>query len=194
MTDGTPQNEGAVRPRRPYAGSRRRHVILFAVAALCFFLPFGTVSCGGDEKVEVTGVQLVSRTVPDAHEELGEPNLAQQVEDGAFALATIALLAVLAGLGLAARAPAAIGNTFLVALGGILALLSLPAKAVLELADVTLGPGYVAALAIELWLAADCLVLLVRRRRGRLRPAHGPRPRQKLPPDTVSRREDRGIN
>jgi len=148
--------------------------------------------------VEVTGVQLVSRTVSGTHEdeELGGPNLAQQVEDGAFVLATLALLAVLAGLAMAARAPAAIGKTFLITLAGIVALLSLPVRVLAELADVSLGPGYVAVLGIELWLAADCLVLLVRRRRGRPRPVRGTRPRQMLPPDAVplGRLEDRGID
>jgi hypothetical protein len=172
-----------VRPHRPFTRSRRR-AILFAVAALCFFLPFGTVSCG-DEKVHVTGVQFVSQTVPGAHEEppYGR-NLAQEVEDEGFTKAGIALLALLVGLALAAWRPQAIGKAFLVTLCGILALLSLPATAIALLADVTLGPGYVAALGIELWVAGDCLVLLVRRRRGSAPPGV-PRARPILPPGAV---------
>ena len=183
MTGVATHAEGAVRPRRPFAGSRRR-AILFALAALCFFLPFGTVSCG-DEKVQVTGVQLVSQNVPGAQEEppYGK-NLAQEVEDEGFAKSAIALWILLMGLALAAWRPQAIGKTFLVTLCGILALLSLPATAIALLADVTLGPGYVAALGIELWVAGDCLVLLVRRRRGSPPPGVL-RARPILPPGAV---------
>jgi hypothetical protein len=186
VTGSAPQSDGAVSPHRPFPGAGRR-LLLFAVAALCFLLPFGTVSCGG-EKVEVTGFQLVTRSVPNAgvDDEFGQPNLAQEVEDAAFVHALIALAAVLVGFALAGWAPTAIGRAFLVSLGAIIALLSLPVRAGAELVDFTLGPGFVFALAAELWLAGDLLHALVRRRWPRKqRSARTSRRRSHLPPGAV---------
>jgi hypothetical protein len=106
--------------------------VLFAAAALCFLLPFGTVSCSGDDKVTVTGVELVTRTVPGAGATQGEPTLAQQVEDDGFVPAVVALVAVLLGLALVVTRPEAIkaiGKAFLITLVGIVALLWLPGTA-----------------------------------------------------------------
>ena len=138
--------------------------MLFAAIALCFLLPFGTVSCSGDDKVTVTGVELVTRTVPGAGATHGEPTLAQQVEDDGFVPAAVALVAVLLGLALVVTRPQAIGKAFLITLVGIVALLWLPGTAMLELADFTLGPGFVLALVLELLLACVCVILLLRRR------------------------------
>ena len=146
-------------------GARRLRPALFAATALCFLLPFGTVSCAGEHKVEVTGVDLVSRTVPQARETPDGPNLAQQVEDGAFVKAVFALVAVILGLVLSTARPQAIGKTLVITLAGIVALLSLPATAILALANVTLGPGFVGVLAIEVLLVILHVALLKHRRR-----------------------------
>jgi hypothetical protein len=148
--------------------SRGLFPVLFAAAALCFLLPFGTVSCSGEDKVAVTGVELVSRTVPGAGATQGEPTLAQQVEDDGFVPAVVALVAVLLGLALVVTRPEAIGKAFLITLVGIVALLWLPGTAILELADFTLGPGFVLALVLELLLACACVFLLLRRRTDRV--------------------------
>jgi hypothetical protein len=151
--------------------SRGLFAVLFAAAALCFLLPFGTVSCSGDDKVTVTGVELVTRTVPGAGATQGEPTLAQQVEDDGFVPAVVALVAVLLGLALVVTRPEAIkaiGKAFLITLVGIVALLWLPGTAMLELADFTLGPGFVLALVLELLLACVCVILLLRRRTDRV--------------------------
>ena len=150
------------------AASRGLFAVLFAAAALCFLLPFGTVSCSGDDKVTVTGVELVTRTVPGAAATQGEPTLAQQVEDDGFVPAVVALVAVLFGLVLVVTRPEAIGKAFLITLVAIVALLWLPGTAMLELADFTLGPGFVLALVLELLLTCVCVILLLRRRTGRV--------------------------
>jgi hypothetical protein len=128
-------------------------------------------------------------------DEFGRPNLAQEVEDAAFVHTLIALAAVLVGFALASRAPAALWKGFLVSIGGIIALLSLPFRAVAELADVMPGPGFVFALAAELWLAGDFLYALVRRRWPRKqRFARASRPRSKLPPGAVPWDTDTNTN
>jgi hypothetical protein len=156
-------------------------VVLFAAAALSFFLPFGTVSCSGEDKVAVTGVELVSRTVPRAADTPDGPNFAQQVENDGFVPAVVALAAVLFGLALAAIRPEAIGKALLVSLVGVTALLWLPGKAVAELADFTLGPGFLLALVIELLLACLYVIQLLRRRTGRVQTS------AVLPPGVVPR-------
>lgn len=147
--------------------SRGLFAALFAAAALCFLLPFGTVSCSGDGTVKVTGAELVTRTVPGAGATQGEPTLAQQVEDDGFVPAVVALVAVLLGFALVVTRPEAIGKAFVITLVGIVALLCLPGTAVLELADFTLGAGFVLALVLELLLACVWVILLRRRRSDR---------------------------
>jgi hypothetical protein len=97
VTGSAPRNEGAVRPRRPRG--RPFRATLFLAAALCFFLPFGTVSCG--DPVQVTGIELVTRSVPGAGIEHGEANFEQEVEDQGCVPAALAFGAALAGLALA---------------------------------------------------------------------------------------------
>jgi hypothetical protein len=169
-----------VRPGRPSKPGLRP--ALFVLVALCFLLPFGSVSCGG-ETVEATGIQLASRTVPGTgvDPDVGGPNLAQEVEDKAFVQALLALLAPALGLLLSIWRPQAIGRAFLVTLAGIAALLSLPVTAIAELADIALGPGFVFALALEVWLAVHYLISLARRRWPPAQRPRATRPRQILP-------------
>ena len=105
---------------------------LFALIALCFFLPFATVSCD-DATTSFTGVQLVTRTVPAGGVLHEGPDCSKDisvcVERSASTTATVALamalLGVLLGLLGIARGPgwsAAIGTIALFSLvfsGGI---------------------------------------------------------------------------
>jgi hypothetical protein len=74
---------------------------LFALAALCFLLPFATVSCE-DTRTTFTGIELVTRTVPRGGVLQGRPDcstdLSVCVEHAAAGTATVALAAALAGL------------------------------------------------------------------------------------------------
>jgi hypothetical protein len=142
---------------------------LYATVVLCFLLPFGTVSCGGNDRVSVTGVQLATWSVPGAAQGPDGPNFAQHVEDEGSFPALLALVAALVALALAWTA--FIGWRFVAAFSSTLLLLYLPLDAAAELADVHLGAGFV--LALSLLLVADVaeVVQLVRRRRGRRRSA-----------------------
>jgi hypothetical protein len=94
---------------------------LFLAAALCFLLPFGTVSCE-EEPVHVTGIELATKSVPGTGRlEDGEPNFAQEVENRGFVPAALALASALLGFGLA-LAGARCRWTFGVALFGLAAL------------------------------------------------------------------------
>jgi len=141
--------------------------LLYAAIVLCFLLPFGTVSCGGEDRVSVRGIQLATWSVPGAGREPSGPTLAQQVEDEGSPPAFLALAAAFACLVLARSA--SIGWRFLLALSSTLLVAWLPFDAALSLADVELGAGYV--LALTLLLTADGVeaVRLVRRRRRRRR-------------------------
>jgi hypothetical protein len=161
-------SKGDSNRRARSVGRRGLCPALFAAAALSFLLPFGTVSCSGDDKVAVTGVELVSRTVPEARESLEGPNLAQQVEEEGFIPAVVALAAVLLGLALAAIWPEALGAALLLSVIGIVALLWLPGTAMVDMADVTLGPGFVLAFVLELVLARIYVIQLLRGRTGRV--------------------------
>src|SRR5262245_7364530 len=119
---------------------------LFAAAVMCFLLPFGTVSCSGEGEVHVTGVELVTRTVPNARKTAAGPNLAQQVEDEGSFWAFVALAALLLGLVLATFRPEAIGKALLATIVGMVALLGLPATAVVEMVDFTLEAGFILVL------------------------------------------------
>jgi len=136
---------------------------LYAAIVLCFLLPFGTVSCGGDDRVSVTGIQLATWSVPAA--DSGGATLARQVEDGGSPPAFLALLAALAALALA-RSPH-IGWRFLLALSALLLIVWLPIKAAAELADVELGAGFVFACVLLLVANGAEITRLVRRRRSR---------------------------
>ena len=137
---------------------------LYAAVALSFLLPFGTVSCDSDH-VTVTGMQLVTRSVPGAGSDDVGPNLAQQVEDGGAAPAVLCLVAVLSALGLAWTRH--LGWRFVAALSALLLLLWLPVKAAASLADVQLGVGFL--LGASLLLVANGVEIrrLVHRRRVR---------------------------
>jgi hypothetical protein len=114
----------------------------FAVVLASFLLPFGTVGCD-EERVRVTGVDLVTFSVPGAGlERDGDPNLAQEVENGGGAFALVALACAAAGLVLAA---AGAGWWGLLSGVGVVALLALPERAAAELADVWLHSGFVLA-------------------------------------------------
>src|SRR6185295_7071299 len=73
---------------------------LFALAALCFLLPFGTVSCDG-AKTSFTGIQLVTHTVPQGGP-IDEPDcsadLSTCIEHETSTAAGLALLAALVGV------------------------------------------------------------------------------------------------
>jgi hypothetical protein len=140
-------------------------VTLYAAIALCFLLPFGTVSCGGDDRVSLTGVQLATWSVPGAGQTSGGPNLAQQVEDGGSFMAFLALVAVLTALGLSRTRY--LGSRLLSALAALLLLLWLPVKAAAELADIELGVGFVFACVLLLFASGVESTRLVRRRRSR---------------------------
>jgi hypothetical protein len=100
----------------------------FALAALCFVLPFATVSCD-NASTSFTGIQLVTHTVPAGGKLNEGPDCSTQigacVERDASTTATIALAAAILGffLGLfgVVRGP---GWAALVAAGGLLALLN----------------------------------------------------------------------
>jgi hypothetical protein len=120
MTGRVTKSEGAVDPRRPPA--RPQRPVLYLAAALCFLLPFGTVSCEEKQPVDVTGIELATKSVPGTGRlEDGEPNFAQEVENRGFVPAALALAAALLGFGLAL---AGVRNrwTFGVALFGLAAL------------------------------------------------------------------------
>ena len=79
-------------PRRSESLLRRRmSPAVFAVVALAFFLPFATVSCGGDETT-FTGIQLVTRSAPPS----GDTELDAGIE-GRASLALAVLVAAVAG-------------------------------------------------------------------------------------------------
>lgn len=72
-------------------------VFLFVGSALCFFLPFVTVSCGGVTAFTVTGQQLVTGTTLVQPQPFGPP---QTQKVGADPFAVVAGLCALAGIAL----------------------------------------------------------------------------------------------
>ena len=130
----------------PAPGLRARslRVTLFLAATLCFFLPFGTVSCG-DDRVHVTGMQLVTKSVPGAGLENGETNFAQDVEDEGYVPAAFTFGIALVGLALA-LVNARRGWTIAASLFGLVGLAVL--RLVASDADtVRVEVGYIGALA-----------------------------------------------
>jgi hypothetical protein len=140
---------------------------LFALAALCFLLPFATVSCD-DARTTFTGMQLVTRTVPrgGALREGADcsSDISVCVERAAAPTATVALVAALAGVALGllriGRGP---GWCALVGLGAIVAL---PFEGGWLGPKVTTHVGYDLALLLfaSVWFLHVCSSGLGRRR------------------------------
>ena len=116
---------------------RRVTSTLFAAAALAFFLPFGTVSCGAEE-VTVSGVELATYTVDGAER---EGSLAADVEaHGVMAL--LALVFALVGTGVALLGDR--GGGWAIAGLAALFLLAFNGDTILG-PEIEYGPGYVLA-------------------------------------------------
>lgn len=135
---------------------------LFAGIVLTFLLPFGTVSCSG-EQVTFTGGELALFQVPtDATDYEGDDaSLAETVEGEAGVPAFVALAAALVGfgLGLAGRRGGGVAAAV-----GLSAMLLLAWKAVTSLATVYVHAGYVLAL-VGFGTVASYHALAARRRR-----------------------------
>ena len=147
---------------------------IFGLIALCFLLPFATVSCGSAETT-FTGVQLATWTVPDGGLVEGD-QLGALVEGKASILAAITL--VLASLGLTLGMLGRRGGGWC-ASGGILALVAIAWQAFdFYGPEVTFLEGYTSMLLLFLWAAVLHAARAWKRRRRR-RPAqqaaaHGP--------------------
>jgi hypothetical protein len=123
---------------------------LFALIAVCFVLPFATVSCD-NASTTFTGVQLVTHTVPQGgvlHEAPDcSTDISVCVERSAAPTATVALVAALLGLILGVlgfvRGP---GWCAAVSLG---ALLALPSEGGVLGPDVNMHAGWVFALLLS---------------------------------------------
>ena len=142
--------------------SRLTPVTLFAAAALAFMLPFGTVSCDGDE-VSFTGVELATYQV-DAY--ASSVDLRDDVESNGW-LALVALVASLTGLAFGAAGRRGGGVCASI---GVLAMQLLFVSGVSSLATVEARAGY--WLALISMGAAGIYLLVVRfheRRRQRTR-------------------------
>jgi hypothetical protein len=139
---------------------------LFALIALCFLLPFGTVSCD-TARTTFTGVQLVTWTVPaggwvnEGSDCIGD--LGSCVEHQASFGATVALVA--AAIGLLLGLLGVVRGPGWFALVGIGALLWDGLNAIGSLAGVTFRYGYVLALLLFAWVG----VLHLRRAWRRMR-------------------------
>ena len=70
---------------------------VFVLALICFFLPFATFSCQGQEVASLSGIRLATGTTVKQPRLLGPPK-SQRVDPDP--LAVLALLSVLAGIGL----------------------------------------------------------------------------------------------
>jgi hypothetical protein len=129
---------------------------LFALAALSFLLPFGTVSCD-TAKTSFTGVQLVTYTVPagGAVSEGGDctGDLGGCVEGEASWIAILALACALGGLIMGVRGRMRGPGWF--AVGGFLAMLGLVGQAILSFADVRFEVGW--RLGFGAFLVAMCV-------------------------------------
>jgi hypothetical protein len=122
---------------------------LFAVIALCFLLPFATVSCS-EAETTFTGYQLATWTVPEGGT-VGDRDISAQVEDKGSVLAVLILAA--AALGLVAgvlRLPRGEGWCAAVGLALTLALLY---QLVTSMASATIYEGYTFTLLLFVWAA-----------------------------------------
>jgi type II secretory pathway pseudopilin PulG len=70
-------------------------VLLFVGSAMCFFLPFVTVSCGGVKAFTLTGQQLATGTTLTQPQPFGPP---QTQKDDADPFAAVAALCALTGI------------------------------------------------------------------------------------------------
>lgn len=144
--------------------------LLSVAALLAFLLPFGTVSCDGEE-VSFTGLELVTRQVQPDPAAAGAPDqgLAGDVETeaGTYALAAL----VFAAGCLVSAVWRARGGGF--ALASLLSLLVLLLDAASTEAEVEIGVGYWAALAST---TGAGLLRLGSRRRARRRRSQDPPP------------------
>jgi hypothetical protein len=151
--------------------------------ALCFLLPFATVSCD-QAKTTFTGIQLVTHTVPRGGILREEANCSSDisvcVERDAATTTAIAFAAALVGAVLGALSTRR--GFGWCASTGLGAMLVLAGKAVASLADVTVRVGYVLAAVLFLfaWVSA-----LRGWRRGRRAQA-----RDVGPPDVIGQPDD----
>jgi len=98
--------------------ARKVSPAVLILAALCFFLPFVTFSCGGSNVLTLSGLQLVTGTTLQQPQPFGPPR-SQKIDPEP--LAVLALLVVLGGLGLsfAKGKRGALGSASLAGLGVI---------------------------------------------------------------------------
>jgi hypothetical protein len=149
----------AAAPAVARAGSvraRRLTSTLLAAAALAFLLPFGTVSCDGEE-VSFTGVELATFQV-DADERHPGGTLAEDVEQGGSPIALVTLAIALVGAGTVALRGR--GGGF--AAAGVAGLFVLFAKGSLMIDSPTVDHGSGYLLAATALAAAGGLRFVVR--------------------------------
>lgn len=79
------------------SATRKLSPAVFVLALICFFLPFVTFSCQGEKIASFSGIQLATGTTIQQPQVFGPPK-SQKVD--AEPLALLALLSVLAGVGL----------------------------------------------------------------------------------------------
>lgn len=149
--------------------------VLFAAAALAFLLPFGTVSCGGEE-VAFTGLQLATMQVPPDPKAAPDPDggLAAEIEVEAGAWAFLALVLVAGGLGSALVRGCGGGFAF----GSTLSLLILLFSGATSYADVSVRGGFWLALASVVSAGVLRVAVRLRARRRRKRSAAPALPRR----------------
>lgn len=93
------QNQPTTEKDGKFMGNRKSiaSILLFAGSALCFFLPFVTVSCGGQKIFTFSGQQLATGTKITGPQVFGPPKT-QRTDADPFA--AVAGLCALAGIGL----------------------------------------------------------------------------------------------
>jgi len=145
---------------------------VFALVALCFLLPFGTVrSCdGGDEReVSFTGIQMVTRSVPlptgawvgDAASRQYEGSFTREVEKSGAGSAELAFGAAIVGLVLGLLGVAGGGWCAVVGVGALLVFLANWSD------DLELNPQAGVGLALLLFVLAGTLHFIRWRERVR---------------------------
>jgi len=148
---------------------------LFALIALCFFLPFATVSCDS-ARTSFTGVQLVTHTVPKGGRVDEAPDCAADlstcVEHEASFTAAVALLSAIVGLLLGLFAVSKGPGWFASVTFGALVTLALEPFDLFG-PDVTLHAGMELALLLSAWAVALHGRRAWRRRHGARCPEDG---------------------
>jgi hypothetical protein len=98
--------------------TRKLSPAALVLALLCFFLPFVTFSCQGQKVASFSGIQLATGTTIRQPQVFGQP---KSEKVNAEPLAVLALLAVVAGVGLSflKGKKGAVGSTALAVLGVI---------------------------------------------------------------------------